>query len=147
TARAYVQKPAGERKSAGCTLRETALHCTHEQDDSLLRDRRQPNWRPGPVRASQGAFGLLAAGGCAHYPAARQAGGSPRASGVGVDRHQQPIWRLGVLRQAGRRWRTTDRRMHAASRFWRPRAGHWTAAGWAQSAALTVGWRRGASGG
>ena len=93
TACAYVQKPAGERKSADCTLPETALHYAYEQDDSPVRSRRQPRQWPCAVRASQGALGLFAAGRGADHPAARQAGGRQRLSGARPDRHQQPVRR------------------------------------------------------
>ncbi len=99
------------------------------------------------VRAPQGAFGLFAAGGRADHPAAGQAGGRQRLSGAGPDRHQQPVRRAGVLRQAGWRRCAADRRLQLADRLRRSHAGQRHAARRRQPAALAAGRRGGSAGG
>ena len=58
---------------------------------------------------------------------------------VGLTRHQQPLRRARVLRQARRGRHPADRRLHAAGRFRRPPDGQWSAAPRRQSAALAAG--------
>ena len=116
------------------------VHSTHGHHDSYRR--RSQSARPATfavLRASQGALGLLAAGRRHHHPEARQAGGGAGLSRGGPDRHQQPLRRARVLRQACRGRRPADRRLHAASRFRRPPDGQRSAAPRRQSAALAAG--------